>query len=164
MITFSEITNEHDLHILASKADEVWHEYFIGLLSKEQVDYMVDKFQSYDSMSLQIHDNGYQYYFIMDDSEILGYIGIHKEPSRMFLSKLYLMKENRGHGYASMAFDFLCDICKKNGLKSIYLTVNKYNEHSILVYKAKGFSIVDSCVTDIGQGFVMDDYIMEKFL
>ena len=68
-------------------------------------------------------------------------------------------------------FDFQREILDKslsdeqvkiNMLQGMYLTVNKYNEHAIDVYKHYGFKIVDSVVTDIGNGFVMDDYIMYK--
>ena len=44
----------------------------------------------------------------------------------------------------------------------MYLTVNKHNELGTRAYFAKGFEVIDSVETDIGEGFVMDDYIMEK--
>lgn len=122
---------------------------------------MVEKFQSYDAMKNQMKNDGYEYYFITADDKILGYTGIKKEEERLFLSKLYLLKENRGKGYASEAFKFLINYCKENDLKSIYLTVNKQNEHTIAVYKQKGFEVIDTQVADIGNGYVMDDYIME---
>ena len=59
---------------------------------------------------------------------------------------------------------FIEQIARELGLSSIYLTVNKNNEHSIAVYKKKGFLTVKDQVADIGNGFVMDDYIMEKII
>ena len=50
----------------------------------------------------------------------------------------------------------------KNGKKAIWLTVNKYNDHTIDVYRHRGFQTVRSQVSDIGNGYVMDDYVMEK--
>ena len=44
----------------------------------------------------------------------------------------------------------------------MYLTVNKHNDLGIRAYKAKGFETIDAVETDIGNGFIMDDYIMEK--
>ena len=49
-------------------------------------------------------------------------------------------------------------------MKAIYLTCNKHNEHSLAVYRKKGFKVIDEAETDIGQGFIMDDYIMELTL
>ena len=61
-----KIANDEQLNILASVANEVWHEFFPCILSAEQIDYMVDKFQSYDAMKKQMED-GYEYYFLMDN-------------------------------------------------------------------------------------------------
>ena len=160
-VTMIKVSTDEQLKKLAEKANIVWHEFFPCILTEGQIDYMVEKFQSYSAMKNQMENDGYEYYFITTDDKILGYTGIKKEEERLFLSKLYLLKENRGKGYASKAFDFLINYCKENDLKSIYLTVNKQNEHTIAVYKKKGFEVVDTQVADIGNGYVMDDYIME---
>lgn len=160
-VTIIQVKTDEQLKALAEKANIVWHEFFPCILTEGQIDYMVEKFQSYDAMKNQMENDGYEYYFITADDIILGYTGIKKEADRLFLSKLYLLKENRGKGYASEAFKFLINYCKENGLKSIYLTVNKQNEHTIAVYKKKGFEVIDTQVADIGNGYVMDDYIME---
>lgn len=160
-VTIIQVKTDEQLKTLAEKANVVWHEFFPCILTEGQIDYMVEKFQSYEAMKNQMENDGYEYYFITAGDKILGYTGIKKEAERLFLSKLYLLKENRGKGYASEAFEFLINYCKKNGLKSIYLTVNKQNEHTIAVYKKKGFKIIDTQVADIGNGYVMDDYIME---
>ena len=162
-VTLIQVKTDEQLKILAKKANIVWHEFFPCILTEGQIDYMVEKFQSYDAMKNQMENEGYEYYFITADDKILGYTGIKKEAGneKLFLSKLYLLKENRGKGYASAAFEFLIKYCKDNGLKSIYLTVNKQNEHTIAVYQNKGFEVIDTQVADIGNGYVMDDYIME---
>lgn len=161
-LQFQKVETEEQLVTLAALADAIWHEFFPGIITVEQVDYMVRKFQSYDAMRQQIRE-GYIYYLFALDGEIVGYTGIHPEENeRLFLSKLYLKKEYRGQGLASEAFEFLVQFCKDHGLGSIWLTVNRYNEHSILVYEKKGFVKVRTQAADIGNGFVMDDYIMEK--
>lgn len=161
-LQFQKVEKEKQLLTLAALADAIWHEYFPGIITVEQVDYMVRKFQSYEAMCRQINE-GYIYYLLVLNGKIAGYTGIHpEEDERLFLSKLYLKKEYRGQGLASEAFEFLEQFCKDHGLGSIWLTVNRYNEHSILVYEKKGFVKVRTQAADIGNGFVMDDYIMEK--
>ena len=161
----AKIANEEQLNILANVANEVWHEFFPCILSAEQIDYMVDKFQSYGAMKKQMED-GYEYFFLKDSEEICGYMGIHeeKEDKKMFLSKLYLKKECRGKGYASQSLKRLFDISRERNLNMVWLTVNKHNEHTIQVYEHMGFAKARTQVADIGNGFVMDDYIMEKVL
>ena len=159
-MNLNKVKNEEDLRTLASLADIVWHEFFPCILSIEQIDYMVDKFQSFHAMKEQV-ENGYEYY-IINDGENVGYIGFKKEPDKLFISKIYLLSQGRGKGYMKEIFAFFNEQVKTNMLQGMYLTVNKYNEHAIDVYKHYGFEIVDSVVTDIGKGFVMDDYIMYK--
>lgn len=159
-MNLNKVKNEEDLRTLASLADIVWHEFFPCILTLEQIDYMVDKFQSFHAMKEQV-ENGYEYY-IINDGENVGYIGFKKEPDKLFISKIYLLSQGRGKGYMKEIFAFLDEQVKINMLQGMYLTVNKYNEHAIDVYKHYGFKIVDSVVTDIGNGFVMDDYIMYK--
>ena len=60
-----------------------------------------------------------------------------------------------------MAFEEIKELTKQCGLNKIRLTVNKYNANTIKAYKKWGLNTVESTVTDIGDGFVMDDYIME---
>ena len=54
----------------------------------------------------------------------------------------------------------ISDICKERGLKKIWLTYNKHNDNTLKIYDHLGLQITDSQVADIGNGFVMDDYIL----
>jgi RimJ/RimL family protein N-acetyltransferase len=68
----------------------------------------------------------------------------------------------RGKGYGGKTVEFLESLAREDGFKKITLTVNKYNSGSIKAYEKMGFKNVGSIVQDIGNGFVMDDYKMEK--
>lgn len=163
-IDFKPVKKQLDIKRLASLAKSIWEEYFVCILTNQQISYMIEKFQSETALKEYITLKGYEYYFICNEKGEIGYFGIHDEGESLFLSKLYLKEDMRGKGIASKAFNFIEDICKIRGIKSIWLTVNKYNTHSIAVYNAKGFKIIDSEITPIGNGFVMDDYIMQKLL
>lgn len=84
------------------------------------------------------------------------------ETNRYFISKVYLQAEERGKGFASQAIAFYERLCHERGLEAMYLTVNKHNDLGIRAYLGKGFETIDAVETDIGNGFVMDDFIMEK--
>lgn len=158
-LEFIPVDGDERLRALSDLADRIWHEYFPFLLSAKQIDYMVEKFQSYDAIARQIAD-GYEYYLIAASGAPIGYIGVRYDPQALFLSKLYLRADCRGKGYASQAFAFVSALARKRSLPAIELTCNKHNEHSLDVYRKKGFQIVSSEVTDIGEGYVMDDYVM----
>lgn len=154
-----------ELRKVAELADEIWHECFVDIISLGQIDYMVEKFQSLPAMTEQIDKQGYSYFAVCDDGELCGYIGTKPEAdSRFFLSKLYLRKDKRGRGTASLMLERVFSEARFLGKKTVYLTVNKHNDHAIAVYEKAGFRKADEAVTDIGSGYVMDDYIMEYTL
>lgn len=156
------VETDEQIAVLAKIADEVWHEWFPRILSPEQIDYMVEKFQSVPAITEQIRSGGYRYYYIHRNGVHMGYTGIHpEEDGRLFLSKIYLKEEYRGKGYASQVFERLKGFCRENGLHAIWLTVNKYNDNSIAVYEKLGFKRIGDGVTDIGNGYVMDDYFYQ---
>jgi|LSQX01.1.fsa_nt_gb ribosomal protein S18 acetylase RimI-like enzyme len=163
-IAFMKVTDDMLIEKLAGVAKDIWYEYFPSIISVEQIEYMLEKFQSTVAIEKQISTNRYQYYLMFNGREVLGYLGFKEEIKRLFLSKLYLKKEYRGKGYFSEMLSFIEHYAKQKGLKSMYLTVNKHNDHSISVYQKKGFVILEEKVVDIGKGFIMDDYVMEKQL
>ena len=160
MLVFVEV-KLNDIKEFAELTTEIWHEYWTCILSNEQIDYMVDKFQSENAITNQINNENYTYFYIVYDKQKAGYIGLSNKQDYLFLSKLYLKKEYRHKGIGKKAFDFIKQFAENNGYNKIQLTVNKYNENTINAYNKWGFKTVDSVITDIGNGFVMDDYIME---
>ena len=160
MISFVEI-KINEIKDFAKLTSEIWHEYWTCILSDEQIDYMVDKFQSENAITNQINNENYTYFYIMYDNQKAGYIGLSDKQDYLFLSKLYLKKDYRHKGLGKEAFNFIKQFAQNNGYNKIQLTVNKYNENTINAYNKWGFKTVDSVITDIGNGFVMDDFIME---
>ena len=154
------VSNIELVYSLSAVADEIWHDHFVPIIGEAQVDYMLEKFLSPDALVEQIN-NGYQYYLFSYEYTFAGFAGVHKENGSLFLSKLYVHKDFRGKGIASYMFQQFVEMCKKNSLDKIWLTCNRHNANTLEVYKHWGFETVPEEATDIGNGFVMDDYIME---
>ena len=167
-IAFDPVRTADDRQRLAALADEIWHEYWPALIGDAQTDYMVENFQSLEAIERDMREHAYEYWFMRaeDDGRIAGYTGGRVEPetNRFFISKIYLLKEHRGEGLCSATIRFYERLARERGLDALYLTVNKHNEMAIRAYKAKGFEVIDAVETDIGDGYIMDDYIMEKKL
>ena len=163
-INFEQVITKEQIQVLADTANIVWHDAFKEIISLAQIEYMIEKFQSLNALTEAINKNNYEYYFIKVDNNVAGYTGIKSENKKLFLSKLYILKEYRGKQIASKTFDFIEKLAKERNLKSVWLTVNRNNNHAIDVYKHKGFIVTRTQVADIGNGFVMDDYIFEKTL
>lgn len=161
MINCVEVKNINEL---AQLAFEIWHEYWVEILSIEQIDYMVENFQSESAIRNQIENENYAYFFIQKNGENIGYIGLSKKADYLFLSKFYIKKDFRNKGIGTRVFKFIKNFTQQFGYKKIQLTVNKNNINTIKAYKKWGVQIVNSVITPIGNDFVMDDYIMEYFL
>lgn len=161
-LNFTEAVTDVQIEVTAALADVIWHEFFPSVLSTEQIDYMVEKFQSARAMKEQISSEGYRYYLLFGGGERVGYIAVRPDSDgRLFLSKLYIKKEHRGKGYATEVFEFLKGYCRENGLSSVWLTVNRHNDGAVSVYEKRGFKKIGEGVTDIGNGFVMDDFYFQ---
>lgn len=151
---------------LGSLAADIWRAYWPALIGADQTEYMIERFQSPSAIRRDMVEHAYEYWFVRaaDDGRIVGYTGGHveSETSRFFISKIYLRADERGKHFGSAVVAFYEQLCRERGLRAMYLTVNKGNELGIRAYKGTGFETIDAVRTDIGSGFVMDDYIMEK--
>lgn len=179
-VTFHQVTTPEEVEDLAKLAGKIWREYWPALIGEAQTEYMIENFQSLEAIKRDMAEHDYRYWFVVDDEltaegadeacapwfarGIAGYTGGHTEPetNRFFISKIYLLAGARGHGYCSRTIEHYDALCRDEGLRAMYLTVNKHNELGTRAYFAKGFEVIDSVETDIGEGFIMDDYIMEK--
>ena len=160
-ISFDRVQSENQVQLVAQLAHTIWNEHYVPIIGQEQVNYMVSNFQSAEAMTNQIHTEGYEYYIISHMYEPSGYISIKLTCKELFLSKFYIIQEKRGTGLGKEGLKFISDRAKTLGANSIKLTVNKNNTNSIKTYEKMGFINVGSVVADIGEGFVMDDYVMK---
>lgn len=154
------LTKEHR-KIVESLAREIWTEHYTPIIGREQVEYMLDKFQSSEAITAQIKQ-GTLYFLVRAGDAFIGYLAVEAKGDELFLSKIYVASGQRGRGYGKKAVQFAEILARGKGLKKIFLTVNKNNVKSIRAYEKMGFKNVESLVQDIGGGFVMDDYKMEK--
>jgi ribosomal protein S18 acetylase RimI-like enzyme len=154
------VANEELVLSLSAVADDIWRQHYTPIIGEAQVDYMLEKFLSPEALVEQINA-GYEYFLFSYDYTFAGFAGIHEEDNKLFLSKLYVHEDFRGKGIGSYMFQKFIEICKLRNLKTIWLTCNRNNTESLAVYEHLGFKKVREEVADIGNGFVMDDYIME---
>lgn len=185
MITFERVETAEQIEQLANLAHEIWFEYWPERIGLNQTEYMVEKFQSLPAIKRDMKENGYEYFFLIDEEgETVGYAGVVQERfssnpedphanvhgeeitkrfmDRLFISKVYLLKDERGKHYSSQALARLSEYARENGLEGLYLTVNRDNELAIRAYIGNGFEIIESLDADIGEGFTMYDHIMAR--
>lgn len=155
-----EIFSEADVRRMVKVAEIVWREANVAFCTPAQVEYMIERFQSFEAVQGQLVQ-GYRYFVFEEDGDIIAYFGVQPQGDRLFLSKFYILKEHRGRGIFSTGLEIMKDICRESEMGAICLTVNRNNRHAYEVYLKKGFKVIEEAVADIGCGFVMDDYIMQ---
>ena len=160
-VSFAEVTTPEDIRRVADLARQIWMEHFVPIIGEAQTVYMIERFQSTAAVTRQIAAEWYRYYLIMTSAAPAGYFAVQPQGDTLFLSKLYVDLPCRRKGIARQAVAFLEGICRRDGFSRIRLTVNKRNFSSISAHDRLGFVRVEDIVTDIGEGFVMDDYGME---
>ena len=157
---FVLVHNKQQAAQAAQLAKEIWEEYYRDIITREQITYMIETFQSPEAIENQIQD-GMKYYLAVEGDEEIGYLAYAEETDNsLFLSKIYIKKDFRNRGKGREMFAFILGQARVRELKTVRLTVNKNNTASIEKYLKMGFSIADSVVKDIGNGFHMDDYVM----
>ena len=161
MTTFLIANTNADFELIANLGAIIWTEHYTPIIGSEQVNYMLEKFQSESAVKRQIQE-GTEYYIIKHHNTTVGYLSFYKKENSLFLSKLYVLGTERGKGIGKTAMSFLEKKRMEITCNSISLTVNKYNTNSIKAYEKMGFEKIDSVVMDIGNGYVMDDYVMKK--
>jgi GNAT superfamily N-acetyltransferase len=161
-IQLVRVTQPAQLAQVERLAREIWHEYYVPLIGLAQTEYMVAKFQTAAAMQAQI-DSGYEYFQMQLDGELIGYAAIRHDAdtARAFISKLYVASAHRKSGAGRQSLAYFERLARERGATHLWLTVNKGNP-SVRAYERLGFAIAEAIVMDIGGGFVMDDYRMEK--
>jgi len=164
----TQIVRAQEKHLpgISELAGVIWRACYPGIIAREQIDYMLARMYSLDLLRDEIRSQGIRYDQLLVDGKPAGFAsyGPTSEPGVMKLHKLYLLPELHGCGLGSRLLQHVeREVCAKTGRRLI-LSVNKRNTKAIAAYQRNGFVIAESVITDIGGGFVMDDYVMAKEL
>lgn len=159
------IQNNTDLNFTEVRAiaKEVWPIAYGEILSAAQLDYMMEMMYSVSALQQQF-ENGHHFILAIEDESPVGFASYefnYNGISKTKIHKIYILSNQQGKGTGRVLINYITESAQKNNQEALLLNVNKYNiaQH---FYKKLGFSISYDEVIDIGQGYVMDDYIMEK--
>ena len=148
---------------LAALAGRIWREHYPGIISHAQIDYMLRGRFAPAALERYLHADRQWLDLLYRGDAPIGYCSYAcaDDPEVLKLEQLYLGAEQRGRGYGSLMLRHVESRARAMGVRRIVLTVNKANAASIAVYAARGFEVRAEIRVDIGEGFVMDDYVME---
>lgn len=149
-----------DINTIGFLAQQIWPAAYGEIISAEQMEYMLKMMYSPVSLTEQMTVKKHQFVIAELDENPVGFASFSSEDESVCrLHKLYVLPGIQGKGLGKALIDFVKDAIYP-GATVLRLGVNKQNK-AIQFYKKQGFVIIQDLVTDIGSGYVMDDYIME---
>jgi diamine N-acetyltransferase len=163
MITISKI-NESLLPEIRRIAFKTWPKTFAHILSPEQIDYMMDWMYDLDALRSQISDKNHAFLLAEELGKYLGFASYevnHGGTKKTKIHKIYILPEIQGKGVGKNLIMAVSEIALNHGDTHLFLNVNKHNQTAIDFYNHLGFYEAYKEVIDIGNGFVMDDLVME---
>jgi len=152
-----------DLPALADLAQIIWWKVYPDIISEDQIKYMLDR--GYDLAVLEAEmDAGVLFPLLWRERTLIGLASFGPQPGgrEAKLHKLYLDPDHHGQGLGSRLLNWIEDEAEARNFSGIMLQVNKQNTRAITAYRRRGFQVRDEIVVDIGNGYVMDDYLMGK--
>ncbi|MBA2613483.1 MAG: GNAT family N-acetyltransferase [Bacteroidetes bacterium] len=148
----------NEIEKVSNLAKIIWAKHYPSIIGQAQVDYMLKNIYNYESLLKQLSEKKQIFYFINVKGEDIGFLSVTpEEPNCWMLNKFYVLEEKAGKGLGTIIFEELKKIIQP---KKIRLTVNRKNFKSINFYFKNGFRIESTAVFDIGNGYVMDDFVM----
>jgi GNAT superfamily N-acetyltransferase len=175
-MVFANVTSQNKTQIVRAKEEHlppiselagvIWRACYPGIITSAQIDYMLARMYSLDVLRDEIRSQGIRYDQLLVDGKPAGFAsyGPTSEPDVMKLHKLYLLPEMHGQGLGSHLLQHVEREVRAGAGRRLILSVNKRNIKAITAYQRNGFVIAESVITDIGGGFVMDDFVMAKEL
>ncbi|MCG2611196.1 GNAT family N-acetyltransferase [Flavobacterium sp. SM15] len=157
--------NKSQLSIVKDLAYKIWPDAYGAILSETQLDYMLENFYAISSLEQQM-ESGHVFLLAEESGIFLGFASYElncKDSGKTKLHKIYVLPQTQGKGVGKQLFEQVVQAAKKAGNSHLFLNVNRYNIAQEF-YKHLGFEIVHEEDIDIGQGYLMEDYVMEKKL
>ena len=153
-----------DIPLIRELTYRVWPQTYASILTQEQIDYMLEMMYSEVSLQKQMMQDNCQFIIAYEDGNPVGFASYNEEePKKWKLHKIYILQNQQGKGTGKYVINYIIEEVKKQNASSLFLQVNKNNKAKSF-YEKLGFSEVDFINLDIGNGFFMNDFIMEKRL
>jgi len=153
-----------DIPLVRELCFKIWPQTYTGIISKEQIDYMLELMYSEESLKKQMIEDNCRFIFVYDDETPVGFASFGPtEPGIFKLHKIYILPDQQGKGTGKFVIDHIINTIKAENISVLRLQVNKRNKAKDF-YEKIGFTVLYEFDFPIGNGYVMDDYLMEKKL
>lgn len=153
-----------DIPAIAALARTVWLDAYAETISPAQIDYMLAQRYDHARLLADLETPEKWLHQVFVDSARAGFAACEIYKGEFKIDKLYIHPDMQRRGIGAALVEHAAGLARERGFSAMILAVNKKNEQARRAYAKYGFRVRDKTVVDIGGGFVMDDYIMEKTL
>lgn len=155
-----------EIWIIQSLAERVWAKTYRDLISEEQIEYMMEMMYSSSSLEKQMTENKHHFLLVKDDFEYVAYLSYELNSDNSGytkIHKIYVLSTMQGKGIGELLINEVTKIAKENHNIGLKLNVNRGNK-AIGFYERLGFKQTEIQNIDIGNGYLMEDYVMTKII
>jgi GNAT superfamily N-acetyltransferase len=153
-----------DFETIAALARSIWFAHYTAIISREQIEYMLGGRFTAANLERYLDAPDRWMNVLRVDDDVVGYCShaLTATPREMKLEQLYLLPALHGRGLGKLMMEHIESHARALGCDTLMLQVNKRNTTAASVYFRSGFKVREEVVIDIGNGYVMDDFILEK--
>lgn len=155
--------SKSQLSIVRDLAYKIWPTAYREILSQDQLNYMLDKFYSLESLIEQMEQRKHVFLLAEEDDKYIGFASyeLNIENHKTKIHKIYVLPETQGKGYGVQLINEIEKRAKYLQNDILFLNVNRFNKAQQF-YKKIGFEIAYEEDIEIGEGYLMEDFVMEK--
>jgi ribosomal protein S18 acetylase RimI-like enzyme len=153
-----------DIAVVQALARDIWHRHYPGIITRAQIDYMLARGYNDEALGRYLTTAGSGLALAFRGDDPVGFVGWYRLDAQptMKLDKLYVLPEHHGAGFGRMLIEHVVARARDAGCCAVTLNVNRNNTNAVRAYERCGFTIRERGDFPIGQGFVMEDYVMVR--
>jgi len=152
-----------DLPTIRHLAHQIWPSAYLEILGEAQLNYMLEKIYSLSSLEHQLSVLNHQFILATENNFPVGFASYsaHEDSQVYHLNKIYVLANQQGKNIGKQMLDHIISEVKQKDASSLQLNVNRNNK-ALHFYEKQGFKILREEDIDIGSGYFMNDYVLEK--
>lgn len=156
-----KMASPYDIPLIRELTFKIWPQTYAAIIAQQQIDYMLEMMYSEASLKKQM-DEGSQLIIVYDQKEPVGFAAYQEiKPTTWKLHKIYILTTQQGKGTGKFVIDHIIKEIQQQGATALQLQVNRHNKARSF-YEKLGFVVIEEADFDIGNGYFMNDYVMEK--
>ncbi len=149
-----------DIDLIRDLSLQVWPQTYASILSKQQIEYMMQLLYSKEAILKQMKEK-HQFLIIYNSGIPIGFASYSEVEAHIYkLHKIYVLPIHQGRGVGRFIIRYIINCILPQDATALRLNVNRSNKAKDF-YQQLGFQIIREEDIPIGNGFYMNDYVME---